>query len=247
MKLLPALKSAAPAALIVASFVSFSALADTAPLKPVKQILTQERKQLIALGPKRVKKIAGIKFKPPFRIVNWSKSNNRRPKINNNQRPKVKSARAMATLVDGPVVANFKQLNELPRASGGSEWACLTEALYFEARSESFDGISAVAEVVINRKNSSKFPNSICAVVSQGVGGRPGCQFSYNCDGKPEVYQELKAYARVAKMAQLKLDGRLKKLTGGALFYHTTAVRPSWSKKFHRTVKVGVHVFYKPH
>lgn len=240
MTLLPRLKSAKSAAfvaVIVAFCAPIAASADMPPLKPVNEILTQERRLLMALGTNRAKKIAGIGSKSLIRIASWSK-----PK---SQKPKVKAVQTTAA-TGGNFVMSFKQLNSVPRASGGSEWACLTEALYFEARGESFKGISAVAEVIINRKNSSKFPNSVCAVISQGVGGRPGCQFSYKCDGKAEVYHEPKAYARVAKMAKLKLEGRLQKVTNGALFYHTTAVSPSWSRKFRRTAKVGVHLFYKP-
>lgn len=241
MTVLPFLKSAKTAAfsaVIVAFCAPTLALAEAAPIKPVNEILTQERRLLMALGTNRAKKIAGIGTQSLIRIGSWSK-----PK--EQPKPKVKVAKAAAS-TGGSVVTGFKQLNSLPKATGGSEWACLTEALYFEARGESFKGISAVAEVIINRKNSSKFPNSVCAVISQGVGGRPGCQFSYKCDGRAEVYHEPKAYERVAKMAKLKLDGRLAKVTGGALFYHTTAVRPSWSRKFRRTAQVGVHLFYKP-
>jgi spore germination cell wall hydrolase CwlJ-like protein len=230
-------KSAAFAAVIVAFCAPLAVSADTSPFKPVNEILSQERRLLMALGTNRAKKIAGIGSKSIIRIASWSK-----PK---SQKPKVKVA-AVTAPTGGSIVSSFKQLNALPKANGGAEWVCLTEALYFEARGESFNGISAVAEVIINRKKSAKFPNSVCAVISQGVGGKRGCQFSYKCDGKAEVYHEPKAYARVAKMAKLKLDGRLKKITDGALFYHTTAVSPSWSRKFRRTAKVGVHLFYKP-
>ena len=51
-------------------------------------------------------------------------------------------------------------LNELPAANGNEEWLCLTEALYFEARGEKIPGIFAVAEVILNRRDSKKFPNT---------------------------------------------------------------------------------------
>ena len=38
------------------------------------------------------------------------------------------------------------------------ELKCLSEALYFEARGEQIEGQIAVADVIINRKNSSQFP-----------------------------------------------------------------------------------------
>lgn len=240
MNMLPSFKSVKRTlfAVVIAAFCAPVAVkAEQDAFEPVNKILSQERRLLMALGTNRAKKIAGIGGRSIIRIASWSK-----PK-EEVKKPKVKIAKAET---GGAVVSSFNQLKSVPKASGGAEWACLTEALYFEARGESFKGISAVAEVIMNRKNSAKFPNTICGVISQGVGGRPGCQFSYKCDGKAEVYREQKAYVRVAKMARLKLDGRLSKVTGGALFYHTTAVRPSWSRKFRRTAQVGVHLFYKP-
>ena len=43
------------------------------------------------------------------------------------------------------------------------------------------------------------------------------------------------------------MDGGPRKLTDGATFYHTKAVRPKWSRKFHRTATIGVHHFYRKH
>ena len=80
-------------------------------------------------------------------------------------------------------IPNKKVLNSLDKASGNAEWACLTEALYFEARGESISGIFAVAEVIANRRDSKKFPNSICGVIKQGSHRKNACQFSYKCDG----------------------------------------------------------------
>ncbi|WP_299415031.1 cell wall hydrolase [uncultured Sulfitobacter sp.] len=132
-----------------------------------------------------------------------------------------------------------------PKASGGSEFRCLSEALYFEARGETIKGQFAVAEVIRNRVKSGRFPNSYCAVINQGTGRKYQCQFTYTCDGRPEVVAEPAAYARVAKVARATLDGKSPDITHGATFYHTTAVRPSWSRKFTNTAKFGVHLFYR--
>ena len=45
---------------------------------------------------------------------------------------------------------------------------CLAANSYFEARGEPFDGKIAVAQVVINRVKSDKYPNSICNVIIEG-------------------------------------------------------------------------------
>ena len=132
-----------------------------------------------------------------------------------------------------------------PRATGSSEFKCLAEALYFEARGETVKGQFAVAEVIRNRVKSSRFPNSFCAVINEGTGKKHRCQFSYTCDGRPETISEPAAYARVAKVARATLDGKAPDITHGATFYHTTAVRPSWSRKFTNTARYGVHLFYR--
>ncbi|WP_425456132.1 cell wall hydrolase [Aliishimia ponticola] len=136
-------------------------------------------------------------------------------------------------------------LDAQPAAKGGSEWQCLSEALYFEARGETIKGQFAVAEVILNRVKSARFPGSVCGVINQGTGKRYQCQFTYTCDGKKEVIHEPKAYKRVGKVARAMLDGKVAPLTSGATHYHTTAVNPRWSKTYTRTTKIGVHIFYR--
>lgn len=146
----------------------------------------------------------------------------------------------------GKLTYSLKELNARPKATGDAQWSCLAEALYFEARGESLKGQIAVAEVILNRVSSSRFPNTICGVIHQGTGRKFACQFTYTCDGHPERINEPAAYAQVAKVARMMMDGAPRKLSGGATYYHTTAVRPSWSRKFRRTARMGVHLFYKP-
>ena len=132
-----------------------------------------------------------------------------------------------------------------PKPKGSEQFKCLAEALYFEARGETVKGQFAVAEVIRNRVLSSRFPNSYCGVINQGTGRKYQCQFTYTCDGRPEVVSEPAAYARVAKVARATIDGKSPDITHGATFYHTTAVRPSWSRKFTNTARFGVHLFYR--
>ena len=146
---------------------------------------------------------------------------------------------------EGGVEYSRASLDNMPKASGGKQWRCLSEALYFEARGESVKGQFAVAEVIMNRVNSSRFPDTVCGVIHQGTGRKFACQFTYTCDGHKEVISEPKAFQRVAKVARAVLDGAPRSLTAGATYYHTKAVRPSWSRKFARTTTIGVHHFYR--
>ena len=158
--------------------------------------------------------------------------------------PPAAALRDVATVPDSIAYTN-DYLAALPAASGGSEWECLAEALYFEARGESARGLFAVAEVILNRVDSRQFPNSVCGVIHQGTGRLYACQFTYTCDGNAERINEPAAYRRVGKVARLMLDGAERSLTNGATYYHTTAVRPSWSRRFERTTQIGVHLFYR--
>lgn len=136
-------------------------------------------------------------------------------------------------------------IDEQPKATGGDEWKCLAEALYFEARGETIKGQFAVAEVILNRVESERFPSSACGVINQGTGKKYQCQFTYTCDGYREVIAEPRAYERVAKVARAALDGEVPALTEGATHYHTKAVSPRWSKVYTKTTAIGTHVFYR--
>lgn len=157
-----------------------------------------------------------------------------------------KMTKAMKAASVSATVPSKAKLNAMPMASGNSEWACLTEALYFEARGESIAGMFAVAEVIINRKASRKFPSSICGVIAQGSHRRNACQFSYKCDGIAERYHEPRAHALVGKIAKIALSRTKSPLTKGATFYHATWVSPKWSRVFARTARIGQHYFYRP-
>lgn len=199
-----------------------SAIADGSPpavLKQVSALMSAERTAMQSVGSHRLAYLTG---EAPTRKFTWSKQTVTR-------------------------ISTMAQVNALPRANGNAEWRCLAEALYFEARGESLQGQFAVAEVILNRRDSGKFPSSVCGVVSQGAksGKRYACQFSYKCDGRAEVFSEGNAYIQVGKVARIMLDGKTRNITMGATFYHASSVRPRWSRKFKRTAQVGRHYFYR--
>ena len=125
------------------------------------------------------------------------------------------------------------------------EWKCLTEALYFEARGEDPLGQVAVAEVILNRVDSARFPNTVCEVLMQGAKRGRGCQFSYNCDGRANKIRNRKIYNQLGRIAKEMLTGAARELTGGALFYHATSVDPGWARRLKRTARIGAHIFYR--
>lgn len=113
---------------------------------------------------------------------------------------------------------------------------CLAEALYFEARGEGSQGQRAVAEVILNRVDHPRFPKTVCGVVNQRG------QFTYNKNAR---IREKGTFARVQKVAMAALSGAPRTLTDGATYFHTRAVKPSWSRRFERTTRIGSHIFYR--
>jgi spore germination cell wall hydrolase CwlJ-like protein len=147
--------------------------------------------------------------------------------------------------LSGDVTFSRAWIDAQPEAKGDADWRCLSEALYFEARGESVKGQFAVAEVIRNRVSSGRFPNTLCGVINQGTGRKYQCQFTYTCDGASETILEPLAFERVSKVARAVIDGRSGNLTNGATHYHTTSVRPKWSRVYTKTADIGVHRFYR--
>ena len=131
------------------------------------------------------------------------------------------------------------------------DFDCLVEAVYHEGRSESMIAQLAIANVILTRVESSKYPDSICGVVHQGMywKGNPvrnRCKFSYWCDGKSESMQNIKALLKVSNVAEMALKGVQVKQTVGATYYHANYVMPFWASnpRFKSVGAVGTHIFY---
>jgi hypothetical protein len=130
------------------------------------------------------------------------------------------------------------------------EKLCLAQAIYHEARGESRDGQLAVANVIINRAMSRKYPSTICGVVFQNADrGRYKCQFTFACDGRSDMGRDRTAWNRSIQMAEdafyeFQKGERPGVVPNSVMFYHTTAVAPNWSHKFRRVAAIGSHIFY---
>lgn len=127
-----------------------------------------------------------------------------------------------------------------------AEKACLATAIYFEARGESARGQMAVAQVILNRMESRRYPDTICGVVYQNSNRRNACQFSFTCDGHPDVTREKSAWKRAQTIAADVLAGRGDVgAVASATHYHADSVQPRWARKLKRLSKIGRHVFYQ--
>lgn len=157
----------------------------------------------------------------------------------------VDAGAAVQLAAAAPRKLDIPAIDALPGVSGGAQWQCLAEAVYFESRGEPLDGQIAVAEVVLNRVDDRRYPNTVCGVTKQGVGNGRSCQFSYACDGNSDVMRAGAARDRSEKIASLMIAGRERNVTKGATHFHTRAIRPGWAGRLTRTAAIGHHLFYR--
>jgi hypothetical protein len=125
---------------------------------------------------------------------------------------------------------------------------CLANAVYFESRSEPVRGQIAVAQVVMNRAFSGFYPNDVCGVVYQNAHRHLACQFTFACDGIPDVVSDAESWDRAKRIAHETLDGKLwLPEVAKATHYHASYVRPYWVRAMKKNAKIGLHSFYRPH
>jgi spore germination cell wall hydrolase CwlJ-like protein len=144
---------------------------------------------------------------------------------------------------------------------------CLAQNVYFEAKSEPLAGQYAVADVVLNRVQDTRYPNTICEVVREGPIKeswktrqhadlpdderiyhpiRNRCQFSWYCDGKADKTRDSDAW-RQAQIVAYKIvyDQKMRGITEGATHYHADYVSPSWAKSIQLVGSISTHIFYR--
>lgn len=122
--------------------------------------------------------------------------------------------------------------------------ACLTQAIYFEARGESEIGQQAVGYVVMNRVGNPNFADTVCGVIRQG-GPQPPCQFSWYCDGRADTPKEPEAWAEAQRIAALVFAKSVPDPTHGAHYFHNRNVQPAWKQKFKSTAEIQGHIYYR--
>jgi hypothetical protein len=135
---------------------------------------------------------------------------------------------------------------DLDRMMGATDPVmCLAEAVYFEARSESYEGQEAVAQVVMNRTHMAIYPSTVCGVVFQGWERTTGCQFTFVCDGSLREPSDTVAWERATEIAKHALAGFVYKPMQYATHYHATWMTPYWEASMTRIGKIGGHVFFR--
>ncbi len=125
-----------------------------------------------------------------------------------------------------------------------SPLACLTSAIYYEARGEPYEGQAAVAAVVLNRMAHPAYPKSVCDVVLQGAERATGCQFTFTCDGSLKHPPDTAGWDAARTVAAAALAQGTPRTTDST-HYHTTAVSPAWASRLTPTQQIGRHAFYR--
>lgn len=112
---------------------------------------------------------------------------------------------------------------------------CLARAMFFESKRSSRDGMIAVGTVVMNRKRSGQYPDTICGVVGQkrqfapGVLSRP-----MNSKALPDVMEAAEAVLKGERHPKLK----------NAMHFHTAGLKFPY-KNMHYVVVAGGNSFYE--
>ncbi|MEY3905856.1 MAG: hypothetical protein RIR59_679 [Pseudomonadota bacterium] len=115
---------------------------------------------------------------------------------------------------------------------------CLAAAVYFEAKTEGLDGQLAVAQTIVNRTRSGRFPSTACGVVFQ-----PG-QFSFvRGNGFPPIARKGRHWENALAIAHIAANDLWDSTVNDALFFHARRVNPGW--RMQRIAAVGNHVFYR--
>ena len=119
------------------------------------------------------------------------------------------------------------------------EQECLAGAIYFESKGEPLEGQLAVAEVVINRAQSGKYPKTLCGVIKQRH------QFSFIRAGRfPPIQKASAAWRKAVAIAHIALQDLAESRAANAMFFHAKYVSPRW-RGLTRVAAVGNHIFYR--
>jgi spore germination cell wall hydrolase CwlJ-like protein len=167
----------------------------------------------------------------PKSVVEQAQTEN--PAISDFQIPETVEAAAPEAASLPDLVADLSTA-ELP----DREAECLAGAVYFEAKGESLDGQLAVAQTILNRTRSGRFPTSVCGVVMQPS------QFSFvRGGGFPPIARSSRHWKNAVAIAHIARNDLWDSSVDNALYFHARRVNPGWNLR--KIAALGNHVFYR--
>jgi spore germination cell wall hydrolase CwlJ-like protein len=130
-----------------------------------------------------------------------------------------------------------------------AHWMALT--MWGEGRGEGEAGMRAVGHVIHNRWQAKRHGAFVTDTVSQAWQfsawnqGDPNRTAMLNIDALPPGSRDHRLWLDAKRIAAEILAGRSADPTGGALFYHTAGVQPSWSRGVVPVAQIGEHLFFR--
>jgi spore germination cell wall hydrolase CwlJ-like protein len=130
-----------------------------------------------------------------------------------------------------------------------AHWMALT--MWGEARSGGEEAMRAVGHVIDNRRRARTHGTYVTETVSAAWQfsawnrGDPNRAAMLNIHALREGGEDQAMWLAAKRLADDILSGRSADPTGGALFYHTAAVSPSWSAGLAPDRVIGGHLFFR--
>lgn len=137
-----------------------------------------------------------------------------------------------------PGMAQAETATEPVTAQHGmdAETICLAKIVHHESANQPREGQLAVAQVVMNRLASPRFPKTICAIALQ-----PGQFFNVHAYNPRQDHR----WALAVEIALDARNGVSPPVVGEALFFHAAHAQPSFHRSRPRVTQIGHHVFYR--
>jgi len=139
-----------------------------------------------------------------------------------------------------PVLADVSDIETVATTPdiAASDIECVAKVVHHEAGNQPHTGKLAVAQVIVNRAESGRFPGKVCDVANQ-----PGQFFrlaAYNPARNTPMWRAAVDAARAA------LSGQGEDVSRGAMFFHSAASRPDrFFRSRQRVVQLHDQVFYR--
>jgi len=141
-------------------------------------------------------------------------------------------------LLDDNVTYSEGQAPKAAAKIASSELDCMAKVVRHEAANQSRQGQRAVAEILVNRAKSGRFPSTIC-----GVANQPGQFFDTTSYNPSRDTAEWKTAMEISREV---LSGQGQNVARGAYFYHAAYQAPTrFFRGRQQVLAMGDHIFYR--
>lgn len=121
----------------------------------------------------------------------------------------------------------------------------LARTVWGEARDQGYNGMQAVANVVMNRlAKAPRFGSTVVEVCKKPWQFSAWNANDPNLRKMLEVTQKDYQFRQAMEIASKAINGTLPDITGGADHYHARFVNPYWAEGQQVVAQVGAHEFY---